>query len=46
VADKDLDLKDFKKDNCELVTKKADIDDYKIGGSKTTKTKENHKIGA
>jgi len=44
-SESELDLKSFKKENCQLVSKKADIDDYVIGGKKTTKTKEHHKIG-
>lgn len=34
----------FKKDKCELIAKKADIDDLKTGGKKTTKVKENYNI--
>jgi len=37
-------LSAFKKDKCELIVKKADIDDLKTGGKKTTKVKENYNI--
>lgn len=42
--EKDLDLTEFKKDKCELISRKAEIDDRKIGGKKTTVAKETHKI--
>jgi len=37
-------LKDFKKDKCEMIEKKAPIDDLKSGNKKTTKVKENYNI--
>jgi len=37
-------LSAFKKDKCELIVKKADIDDLKTGGKKTTKVNENYNI--
>ena len=41
---KDIDLSGFKKDKCELVQKKKDIDDNKTGSKKTIKTNEMHNI--
>jgi hypothetical protein len=40
-----LDLKVFKKEKCELISRKTEIDDKKTSGKvKTTVAKESHKI--
>lgn len=40
-----MDLKVFKKEKCELISRKAEIDDFKTSGKiKTTITKESHKV--
>jgi hypothetical protein len=40
----EMDLTTFKKEKCELMSRKAEIDDRKVGSKKTTVTREQHKV--
>lgn len=42
--EKELDLTVFKKEKCEIISRKAEIDDRKIGGKKTTVARTNYNI--
>lgn len=42
--EKELDLTTFKKEKCELISRKVEIDDRKIGGKKTTVARTNYNI--